>query len=104
MLYKKNILESFAKFTGAHQCQSLSYLMKLQAEAEACNFFKKETLAQVFSDEFLQTLQTPQGDCFWKYSEGYPVNQGFFQKIYVYAETYLEPSHKNLHRSCSSRF
>ena len=39
---KKGVLRNFAKFTGKHQCQSL---------AEACNFIKKETLAQVFSCE-----------------------------------------------------
>ena len=37
---KKGVLRSFAKFTGKHFCQSL--------------FFKKETLAQVFSCEFCE--------------------------------------------------
>ena len=32
---KKGVLKNFAKFTGKHLCQ-----------AEACNFIKKETLAQ----------------------------------------------------------
>ena len=36
--FKKCVLKNFAKFTGKHLCQSL--------------FFKKETLAQVFSCEF----------------------------------------------------
>ena len=31
---------------------SVSFLIKLQAEAETCNFIKKETLAQIFSCEF----------------------------------------------------
>ena len=39
VLYKKGVLRNFAKFTGKHLCQ-------------ACNFIKKETLAQVFSCEF----------------------------------------------------
>ena len=37
---KKDVLRNFAKFTGKHLCQSL--------------FFKKETLAQVFSCEFCE--------------------------------------------------
>ena len=39
---KKGVLRNFAKFTGKHLCQSLFFK----------NFFKKETLAQVFSCEF----------------------------------------------------
>ena len=39
------------KFTGKHLCQSL-FLIKLQASA--CNFSKKEALAQVFSCEFYE--------------------------------------------------
>ena len=37
---KKGVLRNFAKFTGKHLCQSL--------------FFKKETLAQVFSCTFCE--------------------------------------------------
>ena len=48
---KKGVLGIFAKFTGKHPCQSL-FLIKLQVEA--CNFIKKETLAQVFSCEFCE--------------------------------------------------
>ena len=43
---KKGVLRNFSKFTGKHLCQSL-FFIKL-----ACNFIKKETLAQVFSCEF----------------------------------------------------
>ena len=32
--------------------------MKLQAKAKACNFIKKETLAQVFSCEFAKFLRS----------------------------------------------
>ena len=42
---KKDVLRNFAKFTGKHLCQSL--------------FFKKETLAQVFSVNFAKFLRTP---------------------------------------------
>ena len=41
---KKGVLKDFAKFTGKHLCQSLFIT--------ACNFIKKEALAQVFSCEF----------------------------------------------------
>ena len=49
MFCEKGNFRNFAKFTGKQQCQSV-FLMKLQAEA--CNFIKKETLAQVLSCEF----------------------------------------------------
>ena len=32
-------------------CASVSFLIKLQAEPEACSFTKKESMAQVFSSE-----------------------------------------------------
>ena len=47
---KKGVLRDFAKFKGKHTCPRISFLIKLQAPA--CNFIKKETLAQVFSREF----------------------------------------------------
>ena len=46
---KKGVLRNFAKFTGKHLCQSLSYSL--------CNFIKKETLAQVFSCEFCEIFK-----------------------------------------------
>ena len=47
---RKGVLRNFAKLTWKHLRQSL-FLIKLQA-LQACNFIKKETLAQVFSCEF----------------------------------------------------
>ena len=46
----------------------VSFLIKLQGEA--CNFIKKETLAQLFSCEFCEIsknifLQNTSGDCFY---------------------------------------
>ena len=41
----RGVLRNFSKFTGKHLCQSLFF-------NEACNFVKKEVLAQVFSCEF----------------------------------------------------
>ena len=49
---KKGVLRNFVKFTGKHQCQSL-FLIKLH-RPEACNFIKKDNLAQVFSCEFCE--------------------------------------------------
>ena len=43
---KKGVLRNFAKFTENHLCHSLFFA------TSACNFIKKETLAQVFSCEF----------------------------------------------------
>ena len=42
--YKKCVIKNFAKFTGKHMCQ-------------ACNFIKKETLAEVFSCEFCEIFK-----------------------------------------------
>ena len=44
----KGVLKNFAKFTGKHLCQSLIF-----------NLIKKETLAQVFSCEFVKFLRAP---------------------------------------------
>ena len=52
---KKSVLRRFAKSTGKHLCQS-PYLTKLQAKA--CNFLKKETLAQVFPVNFVEFPRT----------------------------------------------
>ena len=48
---KKGVLRNFAKFTGKHLCQSLSFN---KVAGGACNFIKKDTLAQVFSYEFCE--------------------------------------------------
>ena len=59
-------LRNFIKFTGKCLCQSL----------EACNFFKKETLAEVFSCEFCEIsentfLQNTSGRLLLAFSETY---------------------------------
>ena len=46
---KKGVLRNFAKFTGKYLCQSLFFNKVARA---ACNFIKKETVAQVFSCKF----------------------------------------------------
>ena len=60
---KKGVLRNFTEFTGKHLCQRLF-------QALACNFIKRESLAQVFSVNFVKFLRTlfyrtPLGDCFW---------------------------------------
>ena len=50
----KRVLRNFAKFTRKHLCQSLFFN---KVADEACNFIKKETLAQVFSCEFCEIFE-----------------------------------------------
>ena len=49
---EKGLLKNFAKFRGKHLCQSL-----LLNKVVACNFIKKETLAQVFSCGFCEIFR-----------------------------------------------
>ena len=48
---RKGVLRNFTKFTGKHPCQSLFFN---KVAGQACNFIKKETLAQVFSCKFCE--------------------------------------------------
>ena len=52
MFCSKGVLRNFTKFTGKHLCQRLFFNKVADG---ACNFIKKETLAQVFSCEFYKT-------------------------------------------------
>ena len=54
LFYQKGVPRNFAKLTGKHLCQSL---LSVKLQAQACNFIKKETLAQVFSCEFCESFQ-----------------------------------------------
>ena len=68
-LFCKNaVLRNFPKFTEKDLRQSL-FLIKLQASALACNFIKKETLAQVFSCDFCEISKNAfsyrNGGCFY---------------------------------------
>ena len=49
---KKGVLRNLAKFTRKHLCQSLFFNKVAGLRHQACNFIKKESLAQVFSSEF----------------------------------------------------
>ena len=49
---KKGVLKNFSKFKGKHLCQSLVF-----NKVEACNFIKKETMAQVFFCEFCKNFK-----------------------------------------------
>ena len=51
---KKDILRNFTKFTEKHLCQSLFFNKVADLRPLACNFIKKETLAQVLSCEFCE--------------------------------------------------
>ena len=51
---KKGALKNFAIFTRKHLCQSPFFN---KVEDAACNFIKKETLAQVFSCAFCEILK-----------------------------------------------
>ena len=59
---KKGVLRNFKKLTGKHLCQSLF------CNDSACNFIKKETLAQMFSCEFCEISKNTSfytsGGCF----------------------------------------
>ena len=48
---KKGVLKNFAKLTGKYLCQSLFFI---KVAGAACNFIKKEILAQVFSCGFCE--------------------------------------------------
>ena len=50
----RGVLKNFAKFTGKHLYQSLFFNKAAGLRPEACNFIKKETLAQVFFCEFCE--------------------------------------------------
>ena len=52
MFCKKGALRNFTKFAAKHLRQSL-FFNKIES-LEACNFIKKEALAQVFSFEFCE--------------------------------------------------
>ena len=53
---KKDGLRNFSKFARKHLCQSLFFN---KVAGQACNFFKKETLATVFPVNFVKFLRTP---------------------------------------------
>ena len=56
---KKCVFNNFTKFTEKHLRQT-SFLIKLQTcKVKACNFIKKETLAQSFPVNFAKFLRTP---------------------------------------------
>ena len=54
VFYIEDIFRNFAKFIGKHLCQSLFFNKVAGLRHKACNFIKKETLAQLFSCEFCQ--------------------------------------------------
>ena len=65
----KNVFLKISQNSQENTCDRVSLLLKLQSSA--CNFIKKETLAQVFSCQFseifkeLLFLQNNSGGCFY---------------------------------------
>ena len=69
MFFKIGVLKNSTKFKGKHLCQSLFFnananLLQIQCKSidwslydGACNFVKKEALAQVFSREFCEIFK-----------------------------------------------
>ena len=51
---KKAVLKNFAKFTEKHLCQSQFFN---KVAGAACNFIKKEALAQVYSRQFCKIFK-----------------------------------------------
>ena len=56
---KKGVLKNFAKFTGKQLCQILTFNKVAGPRSQTCNFIKRETLAQVFSVNFVKLLKAP---------------------------------------------
>ena len=53
VFYQKGVLENFAKLTRRYMCRRL-FFNKVQLSIPACNFIKKENLAQVCACELFQ--------------------------------------------------
>ena len=58
MYFKMGVLKNFAIFTGKHLCQSLFFNKVAGLKPQACDFIKKETLAQVFSCKYCETFKS----------------------------------------------
>ena len=54
---RKAVLKNFVKFTGKHLCQSFFFNKVADLRPKACNFIKKETLAQMLSCEFCKIFK-----------------------------------------------
>ena len=55
---KKGALRNLSKFTGKHLYQRFFFNKVAGQRPKACNFIKKEALAQVFSVNFVKLLKT----------------------------------------------
>ena len=69
---KKAILRNFAQFTGKHLRQSLFFnkvaacnFIKKETLAQACNFIKKRLWYRCFPVNFVKFLRTPLDDCYF---------------------------------------
>ena len=86
---RKGVLRHIAKFTGKHLCQRLFFNKVVGLRPQACNFIKKETLAQVFSCEFCEISK----DTF--FTEHFQATASMFCSLEL---TDLAESHQNLEK------
>ena len=101
---RKGVLRNFAKFTRKHLCQSLFFNKAADLRPKACNFFKKETLEQVFSCEFCEISQntfchrtapvSASGDC-WLVAEHFCSQWCYWITIKGLAFNYLKGGPSN---------
>ena len=56
---RKDVLRNFAKFTGAHLCQSLFCDKVAGLKPEDCNFMKKEIWHRCFAVNFAKFIRKP---------------------------------------------
>ena len=56
------------------ESQSLCQSLFFNKAAGLARKFKKETLAQLLSCDFVKFLRTPQGDCFWPFADVFKID------------------------------
>ena len=86
----KGVLRNFVKFAGKHLCQSLFFNKVAGLRPMACNFIKKETLAQAFFCEFCKTFKntfftehlrtTASADYMWVKTMIFPIESKFLNQ------------------------
>ena len=52
-----SVKKVFLKISQENTCARVSFIIRLQAKAKACNFVKKETVVQVFSCGFYEIFK-----------------------------------------------
>ena len=108
-VFYKNVFLEISQNSQENTCARVSFLIKLQASrTQACNFIKKETLAQVLSCEFVNFLRIPFfiENLWWLLLEYFTQNNSLrkserfsitFHKVLIFSEPLwknLEPRHE----------